>query len=57
MCVNPNRDPKGSGQPKVGNLDAAILVNQQVGRFQVPMQHPPRVTEYDALCLLHSIYY
>ena len=53
MCVNPNRDPKGSGQPKVGNLDAAILVNQQVGRFQVPMQHPSRVTEHDALCLLH----
>ena len=54
MCVDPNRDPKGSGQPKVSNLDAAILVDQQVSRLQVPMQHPPRVTEHDALCLFHE---
>ena len=33
--VHSNWDAKGAGQPKVGNLDAASLVNQQVLRLQV----------------------
>ena len=29
----------GTSQTEIANLDRAILVNQHVGRLEVPMQH------------------
>ena len=49
MSVNSDRNPKGSCQTKVCNLDGAILVYQQVGGLQVSVQDSSGVAENNAL--------
>ena len=49
MSVNSDGNPKGSGKPKVCNLDGAILVDQQVGRLQVSVQDSSGVAENNGL--------
>ena len=36
MSVRPDREAKRPGQTKVSKLDAAVSVDQQILRFQVP---------------------
>lgn len=49
MRVRTHWDAKGTGKAKVGELDVAVRVNQQVLRLQVAVQHTVRVAELDAL--------
>ena len=42
VCVNPYGDAEGPGQPEVGNLDGAVLVDQQVLGLQVPAKDESR---------------
>ena len=49
MSVNSDGNPKGSGEPKVCNLDGAILVDQQVRRLQVSVQDPSGMAENNGL--------
>lgn len=49
MCVCSDRNPKGSSQPKVGQLDGSLLVNKEVLRFQVTMEHTARVAKHNPL--------
>ena len=49
MGVRTHWDAKGTGKAKVGELDVAVRVNQQVLRLQVAVQHTVRVAELDAL--------
>ena len=49
MSVNSDRNPKCSCQPKVCNLDGAILVDQQVSWLQVSVQDSSGVAENNAL--------
>ena len=47
MSIRSQRNPKRSGQAKVGQLQIALPVDQQVLRLQVPMQDAMAVTETD----------
>ena len=47
MCVNPNRYAKGTGKTKISNLDDSFVVNEQILRFKITVQHPPGVAEQD----------
>ena len=49
MSVNSDRNPKGSCQTKVCNLDGAILVDQQVGWLQVSVQDSSGMAENNGL--------
>ena len=49
MCVHADGDPEGSGQTEVRDLDASILVNQEILWLHVSMQNSSLVTEQDAL--------
>ena len=39
------RDAKGAREAEVGELELAVLVNEQVLRLQVAVQHPPVMAE------------
>ena len=43
-----NRDAEGAGEAEVGELELALLVDEQVLRLQVPVQHAVLVAEGDA---------
>ena len=38
VCVDPHRDAESPGQTKVGDLDGAVLIDQQVLGLQVPAE-------------------
>lgn len=48
MRVAANGDAKSPRQTKIGQLDAALGVDEQVLRLQITMQHAVHVTESDA---------
>jgi hypothetical protein len=39
VCIRPHRDPEAPCEPKIGNLEVCIVIDQQVLRFQVPMDN------------------
>ena len=43
MCVRPERDPEGSCETEVRNLEVRIAVDEQVLRFQVTVDDTVRV--------------
>lgn len=43
MRVRAHRDPERPREPKVGELEVVVLVDEQVLRLQVPMEYPVRV--------------
>uniref|UniRef100_A0A147BDZ8 Putative secreted protein n=1 Tax=Ixodes ricinus TaxID=34613 RepID=A0A147BDZ8_IXORI len=43
--VHPDRDAEGPGQPKVGQLNVALLVDEKVLRLQISVEYPPPVAE------------
>jgi hypothetical protein len=45
MCVRPERDPEGSCETEVSNLEVRIAVDEQVLRFQVTVDDTMRVAE------------
>ena len=49
VSVHTDRDTKGPGQTKVGDLDAAVLVNQEILGLHVSVENSPLVTEQDVL--------
>ena len=49
MGVHSDWDPKGSSQPEVGDLDAAVFVNQKILWLHVSVENSPLVTEQDTL--------
>ena len=49
MSVDPDRDSESAGQTEVSDLDAAILVDQEVLGLHVAVQNSPLVAEQDAL--------
>ena len=55
MSVHTDRDTKGSGQTEVGNLDASVLVNQEILGLHVPVENSPLMTEQDALQQLKRV--
>lgn len=48
MRVGAQRDTKCTRKPKVGQLQVALLVDQQVLRLQVSVQDAVRMAEVDA---------
>ena len=52
--VHSDGDPEGSSQPEVGDLDAAVLVDEKILGLHVSMENSPLVTEQDALQQLNS---
>ena len=58
MGVGPQGDTKRAGQAKVGKLQVALLVNEQVLRLQVAMQDAVAVAVSDAGAeLLHELFH
>ena len=55
VSVHTDRDTEGPGQTEVGNLDAAVLVNQEILGLHVSVENSPLVTEQDALQQLKRI--
>lgn len=55
MCVRAYRDPKGSRQTKVGQLDLTLRVDEEVLWLQVSMKNSVRVAEGQALQQLEEI--
>lgn len=51
--VRPERHAERPGKPEVGDLQVPLLVDQQVLRLEVSVQHPVRVAVVDALHELH----
>ena len=49
MGVHSHWNPEGSSQPEVGDLDAAVLVDEKVLGLHVSVEDSPLVTEQDAL--------
>ena len=49
MSVHSDWDPEGPSQPEVGDLDAAVLVDQKILGLHVSVEDSPLVTEQDAL--------
>ena len=49
MGVDSDGDVEGPGQAKVGQFDDPFVVNQQVLRFQVPVEDSATVAEQNAL--------
>lgn len=45
MCVRPERDPEGSCETEVGNLEVRIAVDEQILRLQVTVDDTMRVAE------------
>lgn len=55
MCVGADRDPKGSGQAEVSQLDLSLGVDQKVLGLQITMKNPVRVAEGHTLQQLEQI--
>lgn len=55
VSVHSDRDPESSGQTEVGDLDAAVLVNQKILGLHVSVENSPLVTEQDALQQLKPV--
>ena len=49
MCVDSDRDPKGTGQSKVRKFDDSVVVDQKVLWFQISVQNAATVTKADSL--------
>ena len=49
MCVGPQRDAECSGETKVGELEVALAVDQQVLWLEIAMQNPILVAKRGAL--------
>lgn len=49
MGVDPDRNTKGPSQAKVCQFDNSLVVDQEVLRFQVPVEDSTTVTEVNAL--------
>lgn len=47
--IHPHRNTKGPSQAKVCQFDNALIVNQEVLGFQVPVEDSATVTEVNAL--------
>ena len=45
MCVRPKRDPEGSCETEVGNLEVGIGVYEQVLWFQIAVDDTVRMAE------------
>ena len=55
VSVHTNRDTEGSGQTEVSDLDASVLVNQEILGLHVPVENSPLMTEQDALQQLKRV--
>jgi hypothetical protein len=55
VSVAPQRDTKGTCKTKVGQFQGAVLVNEEVLGFQVPVQDPARVAVIKAFNQLVEI--
>lgn len=49
MGVDPDGNTEGPSQAKVCQLDDSLVVNQEVLRFQVPVEDSTTMTEEDPL--------
>ena len=49
VCVDPDRNSEGSGQPEVGDFDGTGFVDQQVLRLEISVEDAALVAEEDAL--------
>lgn len=49
MCVRPQRDAERTRETKVGQLEVAVAVDEQVLRFEVTVKDAMRVEVIDAL--------
>lgn len=49
MGVRPQRDAKGAGETKIGKLEVALLVNEEVLGLEVAVEHSVRVAVVQAL--------
>jgi hypothetical protein len=47
--VRPERDAKRPGEPKVGELEVAVLVDEQVLGLEIAVEDPVGVTVVEAL--------
>jgi hypothetical protein len=45
VCIRSERDPEGSREAEVGNLEVRITVDEQVLRFQVTVDDAVRVAK------------
>lgn len=55
VCVRAYRDPKGSRQTKVSQLDLPLRIDEEVLGLQVSMENSVRVAEGQALQQLEKI--
>lgn len=55
MRENSYRHTESSAETEVGHFDESLVVDQQILRFQVSVQHPPHVTEQNGLHDLKSL--
>ena len=49
MCVGTHWNAKSTAKPKIGDLNGPFVVNEQVLRLQVAMNHPAHVHEHNTL--------
>ena len=54
VSVHADWDPEGASEAEVRNLDASVLVNEQVLRLHVAVEHSPLVAEQDSLQQLNT---
>lgn len=52
MSVCAQRDAKGAGETKIGQLEVALTIDQQVLRFQIAVQDPVTVAVANAFAQL-----
>lgn len=50
--VDADGDADGTSETEIGQFDRAVIVDQQVLRLQVAVEHSSLVTEADALAYL-----
>ena len=55
VSVHTDRDTEGPGQTEISNLDASVLVNQEILGLHVSVENSPLVTEQDALQQLKPV--
>ena len=55
VCVCANGDAKGAGKTKVGQLDVALAIDEQVLWLEVTVQHTARVAKLNALEQLEHV--
>ena len=54
VSVHAHWDPEGASETEVSNLDASVLVDEQVLRLHVAVEHSPLVAEQDSLQQLNT---